>query len=141
MPGNCVSGIFLQDPNEIRLSPEEVRLTKVEVNPRPDSKQVKVHLELTPFMKRPNIEVSIFLRPGNEVGHTNILETMLHKLEFTVHLRQVQAGDELYMETIVYYQNLPEPSETPVDVPLPDPMIVDRDTTIFKLVSAGTQNP
>ena len=133
-----MNSIFLHDPNEIRLPPEEVRLTKVEVYPRPDGKQVKVHLELTPFMKRPNIEVSIFSGPGSEVGHTNILETMLNKLEFTVHLRQVQAGDELSMETMVYYQKLPEPSEASEEVPLPDPMIVDRNTTEFKFAPTGT---
>ena len=92
-------------------------------------------------MKRPNIEVRIFSRPGNEVGHINILETMLHKLEFTIHLRQAQAGDDLTMETIVYYQKLPEPGQTSEEVPLPDPMIVDRNTTLFKLIPEGTDKP
>jgi hypothetical protein len=128
--------IFLQDPNEIRLPPEEVRLTQVQVTPQPNGMQVKVHLELTPFMKRPNIEVSILTKAGREVGHTSILETMLHKLEFTIHLRQAKPGDELSMQTTVYYQKLPEPSETPVEIPLPDPLIVDQATTIFSLPPA-----
>jgi hypothetical protein len=128
--------IFLQDPNEIRLPPEEVRLTQVQVTPQPNGMQVKVHLDLTPFMKRPNIEVSILTKAGREVGHTSILETMLHKLEFTIHLRQAEPGDELSMQTTVYYQKLPEPSETPVEIPLPDPLIVDQATTIFSLPPA-----
>ena len=127
---------FLNNPNEIRLPPEEVRLVKVQVIPQPNIGQVKVHLELTPFMKRPNIEVSITSGVGKEVGHTSILETMLHKLEFTMHLRQVEAGDELRMETTVYYQKLPEPSDTPVEIPLPDPLIVDHNTTAFSLPQA-----
>jgi hypothetical protein len=125
--------IFLHDPNEIRLPPEEVRLTKVEIKPRPDDWQVKVHLELTPFMKRPSIEVSIFSAAGKEVGHTNILETMMHMLEFTMHLRHVEAGDELTVQTTVYYQKLPEPSDTPLDLPLADPLIVDRNITAIRL--------
>ena len=124
---------FLHDPNEIRLPPEEVRLTNVQVSPHPDGKQVKVHLELTPFMKRPNIEVTIRTGAGNEVGHTSILETMLSKLEFTMHLRQVQPGAVLSMETSVYYQKLPEPSDTPTEVPLPEPMVVDRNITTFSI--------
>lgn len=130
--------IFLQDPNEIRLPPEEVRLTHVEVRPQPAGKQVKIQLELTPFMKRPNIEVTITSKTGNEVGRTHLLEIMLHKLEFTMHLRQVEFTDEFTMETTVYYQKLPEPSDTALDMPLPDPIIVDRNRTIFKLTPAGT---
>jgi hypothetical protein len=124
---------FMHDPDEIRLPPEEVRLTNVEVSPHPNGKQVKVHLELTPFMKRPNIEVTIRNGAGNEVGHTSILETMLSKLEFTMHLLQVQPGAVLGMEIVVYYQKLPEPSDTPTEVPLPEPMIVDRNITTFSL--------
>lgn len=130
--------LFLQDPNEIRLPPEEVRVLKVQVSPQPKDRRVKVHLELTPFMKRPNVEVSIFSTDGKEVGHTSILETMLSKLEFTIHLRQVEAGDELRLEITVYYQKLPEPSNTPVEVPMPDPMIVDRKKTTFRMVLAET---
>ncbi len=124
---------FLNDPNEIRLPLEEVRLVKVQVVPQHNGKQVKIHLELTPFMKRPNIEVRITSRTGKEVGHTSILETMLYKLEFTMHLRQVEAREELSMETSVYYQKLPEPSDTPVEIPLPEPLVVDKNTTTFIL--------
>ncbi len=125
--------IFLHDPNEVRLPPEEVQLTNVQATPQPNGKQVKVLLELTPFMKRPNIAVSITNAAGRPVGQTSILETMQHKLEFTMHLRQVEPGDELRMETTVYYQKLPEPSDTPVEMPLPDPLVVDHQTTTFSL--------
>ncbi len=125
--------MFLNDPNEIRLPPEEVRLTSVQVTPQPGGTLVKVHLELTPFMKRPNIEVTITSSEGKEVGHTSILETMLHILEFTVHLRQVKPGEELSLETRVYYQSLPPPSDSPVELPLPDPLIVDKQTIAIKL--------
>ena len=124
---------FFLDPNEIRLPPEEVRLTKVQVIPQPNGRQVKIHLELTPFMKRPNIELTITSNAGKEVGHASILETMLHTLEITMHLRRVEPGEALRLETRVYYQKLPEPSDTPVELPLPDPIIVDRNTTSFNL--------
>ena len=124
---------FFLDPNEVRLPPEAVRLTKVQVMPQPNGRQVKIHLELTPFMKRPNIEVTVISSVGKEVGHASILETMLHTLEITLHLRQVEPGEALRLETRVYYQRLPEPSDTPVEIPLPDPIIVDRNTTNFNL--------
>ncbi len=132
-PASYIMNYFLQDPNEIRLPPEQVRLTKVLVMPQPTGKQVRVLIELTPFMKRPNIEVSINRPSGPEVSHTTILETMQHKLEFTMHMREAVPDDELTMQIKVYYQKLPEPSDTSTEVPLPDPLIVDQRTTTFSL--------
>jgi hypothetical protein len=125
--------LFFQDPNETRLPPEEVRLTMVKITPQAEGGRVKIHLELTPFMKRPNLSVTIKDAAGNECAHTSILETMLPKLEFTLHLRDPRGGSEYRVETVLYYQHMPEPSETPVDLPLPEPMIVDRQTVIFLL--------
>lgn len=125
--------IFFRDPNEIRLPPEEVRLGKVQVTPQPNGGRVKIYLELTPFIKRPNISVIIASASGKEVAHTNILETMLPKLEFTMHLREPGPGSEYSIETTVYYQRLPEPSDVPMDVQLPDPLIVDHSKTTFIL--------
>ncbi len=128
--------LFLRDPNEIRLPPEEVRLIEVQVTPQMNGRLVKIQLELTPFMKRPNVEATITSRSGKEAGHASILQTMLPKMEFTMHLRQVEPGDELTLETVVYYQKLPEPSDKPVELPLPDPMVVDRSTTSFTVPKA-----
>jgi hypothetical protein len=123
--------MFLQGPNEVRLPPEEVRLLDVQVSPRPNSQRVKVYLELTPFKKRPNVEVVITVESGKVVAQSSILETMLRKLEFNMHLRELEPGREYTLESIVYYQKLPEPSDTPVEVELPEPMIVDRRKTTF----------
>jgi hypothetical protein len=125
--------IFFQDPNIVRVPPEEVRLLDVIVTPQPKSGRVKIYIELTPFMKRPNVNVSITNKAGKEIAHTTILETMLPKMEFTMHLRQPEQGSEYSADIWVYYQRLPEPSEIAVEIPLPDPMIVDRTKTTFIL--------
>jgi hypothetical protein len=125
--------IFFQDPNIVRVPPEEVRLLDVKVTPQPESGRVKIYIELTPFMKRPNVNVSITNKAGKEIAHTSILETMLPKMEFTMHLRQPEPGSEYSVDTWVYYQRMPEPSEIAVEIPLPDPMIVDRSKTTFIL--------
>lgn len=124
---------FLQDPNEVRLPPEEVRLLNMDATPLPGNRRVKVHLELTPFKKRPNVEVTITAPSGKRAAYSNILETMLRKLEFTMHLRQVEPGVEYTIESVVYYQQLPEPAEEPMDLPLPEPTVVDRRKTTFTL--------
>jgi hypothetical protein len=125
--------IFFQDPNEIRLPPEEVRLRELKVTSQSSGSRVKIYLELTPFMKRPNVEVTITTGSGKEVAHASIVETMLPKMEFTMHLRDPEAGSEYTIESIVYYQRMPEPTDIPMDVPLPDPMIVDRHKATFIL--------
>jgi hypothetical protein len=123
--------IFFNDPNIVRLPPEEVRLRDVQITPQPESGRVKIHLELTPFQKRPNISVSITSSTGKEAARTTILETMLTKLELTIHLREPEPGSEYSVEISVYYQKLPQPSEEEVEVQLPEPMIVDRQKTTF----------
>jgi len=124
---------FLQPPDEHRLPPEEVRLRGLRIIPHSHGNKVKVNLELHPFKKRPNIEVTIFDASGKEVAHTNILEAMQPKMEFIMHIRAPVPGSQYRVETCVYYQQLPGPSETQAEVPIPEPMIVDRGEVIFVL--------
>ena len=125
--------IFFQDPNITRLPPEEVRLIEVKVTPQANSGRVKIFLELTPFLKRPNISVTILDASGKEAAHSEILETMLPKLEFTLHLRQPEAGGPYSLEACVYYQPLPEPDDSGGEVKLPEPLIVDTHKTSFNI--------
>ena len=125
--------IFFQDQDETRLPPEQVRLIQIQIMPLNGSGRVKVFLELTPFIKRPNIEITISNPAGKVIAHTSILETMLRKLEITMHMCEFEPGNEYAVESIVYYQKLPEPGDVTEDVPLPDPMIVDQHITKFIL--------
>ncbi|HEX9092228.1 MAG TPA: hypothetical protein VF831_12105 [Anaerolineales bacterium] len=124
---------FLQDPDEHRLPPESVRLRELQIAIHPQGNKVKVNLELSPFKVRPNLEVTIFDPSGKEVAHTNILDAVLKKMEFIMHLRTPIPGGEYRLVTAVYYQKLPEPSETQVDLPIPEPTIVDRREATFVL--------
>ena len=124
---------FLQDPDEVKLPPEEVRLRVIRVTLQPGSNKVKVHLELTPFQKRPNVEVIITTSSGKEAAHTSILEVMLPKMELTMHLREPVPGHQYNVDASVYYQSLPEPIQTSTELPLPEPMTVDRGKETFVL--------
>jgi len=130
--------IFLQDPDEVRLPPEEVRLLEVKVTPQPDGRRVKIYLELTPFSKRPNIDVTITSPKGKAAAHSSILETMLRKLEFILHLREPEPGGKYAIECLVYYQKLPEPVDTSQEVSLPEPMVVDHQKASFVLPEADS---
>jgi hypothetical protein len=125
--------LFFNDPNVVKLPPEEVRLREVRIIPLAGGGRVKIHLELTPFQKRPDISVTITSASGKEAARTTILETMLTRLELTMHLHEPDAGNEYAVETVVFYQKLPLPSETGDDIELPEPLIVDRVKTTFTL--------
>jgi hypothetical protein len=130
--------IFFNDPNEVRLPPEEVRLREMQVIPLPDGRRVRILLELTPFMKRPNVDISITGASGREAAHASILETMSRKLEFVLHLRETEPGSEYTLESMVYYQRLPESSNTSMEMVLPEPIIVDRQKATFILPQSNT---
>jgi hypothetical protein len=125
--------IFFNDPDVVRLPPEKVRLRDVHIIPQAGSGRVKIHIELTPFQKRPDLSIRITSVTGKEAARTTILETMLTKLELTMHLREPEPGGEYTVETTVYYQKLPQPSESDVEIQLPEPMIVDQRKTTFIL--------
>ena len=130
--------IFFQDPDEVRLPPEQVRILDCRITPLLEGRRVKIFLELTPFMKRPNIEITITNSSGKILAHSSILEIMLRKLEFIMHLRESEPGSENKLEALVYYQKLPEPSDTQMDLPLPDPMIVDQHSKFFMIPQSQT---
>ncbi len=79
--------LFFEDPNHSRLPPDKVRIIELRAEPLPDGRRVRVFLELTPFLNRPDGEISIFDSLGEEVVHVNIIETMLPKIILTLHLR------------------------------------------------------
>jgi hypothetical protein len=123
--------IFFQDPHEVRLPPEEVRLKEVRVIPVSQDGRARILVELTPFQQRPNVEVTITNSSGKEAAHATILESMLAKLEFTMHIRDFDPELEYQAVTRVYYQKLPEASKEPIDIELPEPLIVDQKVTTF----------
>ncbi|MBL8099231.1 MAG: hypothetical protein JNK81_08615 [Anaerolineales bacterium] len=78
---------FLSKDGLERATPEETKITNLTAKPRPDGRRVLVNLAITPFQKRPSLQVILQNANGEEVASTNILETMGFKLEFTMHIR------------------------------------------------------
>ncbi len=125
--------IFFHDPHEVRLPPEEVHLKSIQVFPLGEGGRIRVQIELSYFLRRPNLEVIVTNPAGEEVAHTTILETLLTKLELTMHLREYEPGMEYHVETKVYYQQLPQAGPVPAVFDQTERMIVDRNVTVFKM--------
>jgi hypothetical protein len=78
---------FLPEDNLARAVPEETKILSLHAEAYPDGYRLHVHIEVTPFQKRPYIEVVLNDSDGNEVGSTSIVEPLSWKLEFTMHIR------------------------------------------------------
>lgn len=132
--------IFFQDPSDIPLPPEEVRIRQFSAQPRHDGRRVRVILEITPFQKRPSGEISVRDAQGDEVANLSIIETIDPNMEFTVHLRGPKpAGQYTAAATLFYTAPLPETREgesAPDRVELPEPTIVDRAETSFVIADS-----
>jgi hypothetical protein len=86
-----VSFFFPEDGLE-RVSPENTHITTAQIEPYPDGDRIRVQLEVTPFLRRPHIDVTLTDVRGEEVASASIVEPMGWRLEFTLHLRGARNG-------------------------------------------------
>ncbi len=130
--------IFFQDPSVVPLPPDEVRIRGLRAEPYPDGLRVRISIELDPFQKRPNLDLAITGSAGEEVAQVSIIETMLRKLELTMHLRRPPAshpaGDQAvpatYTLTASLFYAAPVSEEDPH---LPEKTVVDEARTVFEI--------
>ena len=78
---------FLPEDHLQRMTPEETRITSLSAQPYPDGYRLRVNIEMTPFQKRPHLEVVLNNGEGDEVASSSIVEPMSWKIEFTMHIR------------------------------------------------------
>ena len=133
--------IFFQDPNDVPLPPEEVRIREFTVEPWPDGRRVRVNVELTPFQKRPNGEINIKNGDGEEVASVSFIETIDPNIQFTMHLRTLETLGEYTITATVFYPNLEtaqntDENQSQESLLLPkEIMVVDQSTLKFTISS------
>jgi hypothetical protein len=135
--------IFFQDPSQIPLPPEEVRIRAFRAEPWPDGRRVFVYLELTPFQKRPSGKIVVLDDQGEEVANISIIETIDPKMEFTIHLRSPKPGCQYTASSTLFYTETEDAidaeegaqSEGRPLAPIPTKIqVVDQAKTTFYLV-------
>ena len=141
--------IFFQDPTEIPLPPEEVRIKKLTAEPWEDGRRIRVNVELTPFQKRPNGEIKVLNSAGEETANVSFIETIDPKMQFTMHLRTPETlGDYSVTATVFYpkFDNGPAAGEShdqetmSLSIPI-ETMVVDQATTTFKIPPSSESSP
>jgi hypothetical protein len=135
--------IFFQDPTEVPLPPEEVRIREFRAEAWPDGRRVRVYLEVDPFQKRPNADILITDHLDRKLASASIIESMDRKMEITMHLRgEVTPGEHHVMAVLFYSQAIEEddPQEQPdspeaeqQEPPKQKIQVVDRAETQFSI--------
>ena len=124
--------ILFQDPDEIPLPKDEVRIRVLNADPWHDGQRVRVTVELDPFLVRPNLDLAIIASNGDELASVSIIESMTRKMELTMHLRGAVKGDRCQLAATLYY--LQEIDQLREPVPAQDEsIIVDRVSAEFSL--------
>jgi hypothetical protein len=101
-----MSDIFFTDASEAPVPPNEVRIRALDAAPRPDGVRIDVHLELTPFQQRPNIEVAITNAAGREIAALSVVEAIDPKMDFTMHLREPKPAGVYVLAVHVFYSDV-----------------------------------
>jgi len=101
---------FFPEDNLNRATPEETDITSLSVEPYPDGRRLHVHIEMTPFQKRPHLDIVIRNGNGEDVATANVVEPMNWKIEFTMHLRG-ELKNPYTLEAKLFY--LDRPSKEP----------------------------
>ncbi len=101
---------FVPDPNDPPVPPDQVRVRRVQVEPWSDGRRVKVVAELTPFEKRPHVEIEVFNEQGQVVAGLSVVEPIDPRLEFTLHLRDPYPEQRFRLVVSVQY---PDPDYKP----------------------------
>ena len=113
---------FLPEDNLTRAVPEETKISSLTAQPYPDGYRLRVNIEITPFQKRPYLEVTLNDSNGDEVASTSIVEPLSWKLEFTMHIRG-ELNNPYTLNARLYYPDGPskDPLTFSFDVEPPQP--------------------
>lgn len=131
--------INFQDPSDIPLPPDEVRIRELRAKVLSDQVRIQIFLELTPFQKRPNGEIKVTDDQGREVASISIIEAIDSKMQLTIHLPDGSEGEHTLSTQIYYYpielfqkEAGSEGKDAQVELPT-EKQVVDSQETKFTL--------
>jgi len=93
-------------PPENALPPQEVRITHLTAEPWPDGRRVRVSIEMTPFLERPNVEVRLIDCEQQEVSSLSIIESIDDRMTFTMHIRRQQILNPYTLTASIEYPEI-----------------------------------
>ena len=103
--------IFFQDPEEIPLPPEEVRIQELHAEAWSEGKLIHVKLVVDPSQKAPNADLFITNAKGETLASASIIESMSRMMELTMHLPSGKVDRELNLEARLYFAEIIDETE------------------------------
>lgn len=94
---------FFDDPLEQPRPREEVRIRQIGLYLYPDLRRMAFGVELTPFVERPSIEVTITNGDGAPAGSLHVIETVTPNFSLTMHLRDAKTTNPYRLAATLYY--------------------------------------
>ncbi|MCP5101114.1 MAG: hypothetical protein GY943_36655 [Chloroflexi bacterium] len=94
---------FFDDPLESPKSREDVRIKQLGLYLYEDRRRVAVGFDMTPFLERPSLEVTITNANGIRAGSLHVIETLDANFSITMHLRDEEPTDTYEVQVTVYY--------------------------------------
>lgn len=110
---------FFPEDNLKRTSPEDTKILSLTAEPYEDGRRLRVNIEISPFEKRPNLEVKLIDSQNNEISLADFVEPMTFKLEFTMHLRAEPVEGPLELETKLFYPDGPQAEPVKISFEIP----------------------
>lgn len=105
---------FYHDPDHKPRSREAVRIKQIGLFVHDDGPKVTFGVQLTPFLERPCLDVTIRNGDGHYAGALSVIETLTPNFSLIMHLRD---GGQIgpYELTAVVYYITPETERMDVD--------------------------
>lgn len=90
---------------------DQIKIEQLEVVPYPDRFRIFIHLRVTPFQERPNLLLTAHDEDDQIVAQLNVIETMHHDMEFTMHIRNRPEPAGVYTMTAELFFELQHPPQ------------------------------
>jgi hypothetical protein len=96
--------IYFQDPGDIPVPREKVRIREFTAQPYPDGRRIRVYLEVTPFLNKPDAEITLENSLGEVVTSASVIESITPKMELTLHAPAHEGSGEHTLKAVVFYR-------------------------------------
>ncbi len=104
---------FFDNSEETPKSREDVRIKQLGLFLFEDRMRVAVGFDITPFLERPSIEVTLTNERGEKSGSLHVIDTLDTNFSLTMHIRDSDPTDTYDVNVTVYYAH---PEKEPVTV-------------------------
>ncbi len=107
------------DPPPDGAAPQDVRFDELRVEPWPKGDKIRVHMQITPFLKPPDLEAALLNSAGDEISSVTIIENIDFNLVFTMHIRRPSVDGKYTLVGRILYQDIGVVDEAQTSFELP----------------------